>query len=721
MRQAFLALAGSIIIVSFSVHATTFEVRQGDAVIENAEVCYFAAGAAASPISRFLQHTNVTCVTAGGDIPLPESPVNVFARRGSELISDSVLLVTAEERDRKILALSPARRLAIPVGPGERPAVYVVRTASLIPGDVAPAGETVVPLVLNKNRIVRAELGGEWTKDDAAVVVPVSFNQERITRKNVPRIYVENTEADIPLAALQPSLVFFRAPAGSSVRVTLGGDGWKAVQLDLDVARAAVTTAPLLTARALSNLTVNWWTTTDLAAVLQRHSGCDTGESVEPAPVVATLLTDTSPRADVPRPASVDSPTADPHVELELARDRRDGTVHFESLADGSYTFRVTHPGLPPFEKQVDVLGDTAVDVHIDYVMISGTVRKSNRPVRARVLGTVSDLNTGRYEALLAEVPSATSLIHVEPCDGSPPYWFVPPTSLADHSVLDIEIPANQVAVRVTDAAAGTPLNAAQVTYRARQGDALLDLGGGTTGADGQYVIAPVTPTQALTVCAAAEQFQSVCAEPFPVDASTDRTVELRLPGATARRGRVALAGDKTGRVIWCSADGRITESVVVQPDGTFSFLRSHDESEVVTYAGRTHPLIALRHPPTAADAVFEIRLPNPMRLRTLTVGLSAGSKEEAAFATIVIGDVVVPASAMDSYLAMRGARRSMRPGMSITIPDIAEWAPLTVVLMPFSLLQQTRYDDRDAALLPDIAPAFPRKRVGQEQTVQFP
>jgi len=696
-----------------SLSAASFDIRHEGAVVRDAEVCFFAAGAAASPITRFLEDAKVTCVDANGVIPLPAHAVNVFARRGTDLISDRVLLVTPDDHERKALTLRPVRRLGIAAGIGERSAGYVVRTASIIPGDVAPADERVVPLVVKGGRIVHVELDAPRNgKKGPVVIVPVVFPAAAPARKHLPTIEIGGAAPEVGLAAAEPSLVFFRAKTGGDVHVSLHGEGWKTVEQTFAVEPRGVTTTPPMSARAIASLNVHWRATTELPALKQDCEAAETvGVEPEPVRLKATLLR-------LPKEEDSVAP-GDPAGERELEYEQHSGTLRYEEIPDGRYLLRLTHPLLPALEAKVDVSGETDLELDVHYIRVTGTIRKGSQSVHARVLGTVSSPHTGMYSAVLASVPPPASMVYVEPCDASPPYRFVPPIELRDNAVLDIDIPDNRITVRVSDEGTGAPIADAHVTYSTQHGDAHINEEGGRTGAGGRTVIAPVTPTGAFTVCGEAKGFESSCAEPLAVAPDTNRDVELRLARKAERRGQVSLGGDPTGRVFWCTSDGQVTESVAVSADGRFTYGR-HAESEIVTYAGRSQPLIALRYPRLGIDDVFEIRLENPVRVRTISVGLSPESHEEAAFVTVMVGDLVVPAAAMDSHLMMRGARRSLRPGTT-TIAAIAEPAPLTVVLLPFSLLQQSKFGDRDYAYLPDVAAAFPRKRVGDEVTIEFP
>src|SRR5262249_61698970 len=103
MKRVLLLLAMAV-----PAFAERFNVTFERQPVSRAQVCASRAGDPGTPITRFFTGTATVCYSADSDVQLPPGRWTVFARRSTELISDSVVLATSGESKTYDLVLGRA-------------------------------------------------------------------------------------------------------------------------------------------------------------------------------------------------------------------------------------------------------------------------------------------------------------------------------------------------------------------------------------------------------------------------------------------------------------------------------------------------------------------------------------------------------------------------------------------------------------------------------------
>lgn len=620
--------------------------------IRDAEVCAtrpFPAGGA--PL----------CSPAKDDVHLPPGPWNVWARSGTELMSDDVILTDGKPHEIVVRAVA---RCQLPVASH----VYVVSTGAILPTTNIVPATRVVPLIVAGGR-VRA-IGNEVTPE-AGKTVRFEFEPDAAGKGSVI----------VPTAS---ALLFFRGLPAGTQQIAIGGG----VRTQVKVVAGEVTMADPIVARNV--LRIHWWTPVTLASL--SRAGKTTLE----------LL-------DCPARCNVVGTTTLPDDVVK-------GLAELPGIAKGSYRVRVTHPGLPPFTANIDVPPQDA-DLEIRYIVLSGKVTRGGEPLHVRLFDTETDPRSGEYTSVVAALPKPP--ITLQPVDGGRAITVVPDSAPVENARYDIDVPDNRLTIRVVDADSRAPVENANVTMAALEEgkDEAAHFAGpaGMTDAEGRLVIDSAVTNKRLQICANRKDYENACADRFQLRSEAEKTIEIALSKATARHGLVVLPGPQQfASVAWYSPDGRLTETAQVKEDGTFDFQRPHLPGEIVTYAAANQPFIAIRHPLLGPDDTFEIRPAPGARVRSFQV--SAG---QPAFFTIALADLIVPQNAFAAHLGRHGAQPSLQPGWVSNVPDILESAPIRVILLPFTFVQSHDIRGVDVAMHPEVN-TLPQQTLGEKTRITF-
>jgi len=679
--------------LALSAHGA-IDVRRDGNPVADAELCWFKGFDA-----------NVAC-----GAKLPPGTWSVFARRAPDLVSDRVLTFDTSDNGSHTLNLVKARRAE---GAGQF--AYVTATGSaypITPNALTPEGARTVNLTASNGKITGAS--------GANLVVPVTFASIPSGKIAAPRVVIGERKPIEPLpllAAGESTLLFFRGVPNGASTITIGGDRWKSVDAKIDVKDFAMLDKPLV-ANASSKLVVHWWTPVDLAKLAPPDRPCGK-KPADPDPVKGFSV---ELQQCVRRNCT-------PVAMKELPLDAMRGSVEFPDVASGTYVLRFHHERLPEFAANAAVKTDaqTEMDVEIRYLTFFGKVTRAKKPVHARVFDAVTDPQTGEYVAIMRRLPpSGSAPFNVAFCDGGDDFWFVPERGPVENAAYDIELPDNRVIVDVIDRDTKLPIEKARVSEAAlmdKESHSAYFAGmGGATNDKGRYVFEPIEIKKEMMICASRDDYENACADGFVMGDDHERHIELALKKVKVHQGQVMLGGDMLGRIDWHTRDGVMTETATVKPDGTFSYKRSHAEGEIVTYGSRKQPFITMLQPHLGDDDTLQIRVPNGARVRTFDVALSPSSHEQGAWITIMVGDVVVPANSLGFHMQMHDQQSSIRPGASTTLVDIAEMAPLRVMLVLMNVVRGAPPDERrDYALRADLMNAYPKQEVGEKTRVEFP
>ena len=279
MKRAALLLLG----ITLPAFADRFNVTFEGKPVSRAQVCASRAGDLASPMTRFFTGTATVCFPADGEVQLPPGTWNVFARRGAELISDSVVLATGGGTKTHDLALMAAASVEHDDAPLY---AYVPATGAVIPvTDIVPATR-IVPLIVKAGRVqaigapVTPKAGKinrfEFPEEKGSVIVPVTLEG----KGEPPQVALAGTAQ-----RADSSLLFFRnVPTGIQM-IELHGDPWMAMHRPVNVNAEAIAVAEPLVARVVTTLRVHW----SRGKVEPNDRDCD-GKPANPLPLTLTLL-----------------------------------------------------------------------------------------------------------------------------------------------------------------------------------------------------------------------------------------------------------------------------------------------------------------------------------------------------------------------------------------------------------------------------------------------
>jgi hypothetical protein len=746
MRTLIYSLA---LLAASTLHAARFEVVRNGVAVEGAEVCLFRAGAVGSPVTRFFASPEVTCSPASGDVAIGDGAWNAFARKGTALISERVELVTADEAKAKRprLELVDAAALDRKVAEGERPFVWIPRTRSALPVIGSVPAAMVVPLVVAKGAIVRVDApltlaAGETRTLDAAaarpgrvdVVVPVVFRTTPEGGGEAPEVAVVDPKgtrhaAAVPLARsdIQPgeTLLFFREVPAGALTASLTGARWKDVESKLEPGSVRVVLGPPIEARATTKLTLHWWTPVNPATLAETQRTC-TENPQAAIPFQARLLFCGDDKGALN--AAIGSQDCTAAGERPLTLDALRGTATFEDAAAGVYMVEVAYPRLPAIRKKIEVAAkeSTDVDVELRWFTFYGRVTRGGEPLAAELFGTVSDPETGRYQAVLPRNPE-TNPTRLRTCDGGMKTYFVPDQGPVENAAYDIDIAANRIAVDVVDAASKQPVPKLRVMLAAMKEDspdaAYFSSTAGLTDEQGKLRIEPVIVNKRLLVCAVGEEYDRTCADPFTMGEAKEKSVRLEVQKIVRSTGRiVSPLPFEYGQLVWVTPAGTLSETVDgIDATGHFTYKKPHAEGEMLTFTAENHPLVAMLQPRVADGEELVIRIPSAPR-RTFRVSLSEDSREEGAFIALRIGGSIVSSivsvNALSWHLQRRGLQSSLMPGHSTTVADILATGPIRVILVPFSMA--ARYTGRvELPLVPEIG-TFPQMDLAEAEVVVF-
>ena len=709
MKRAALLLLGIALPALGDRFNVTFEGKS----VSRAQVCASRAGDLASPMTRFFTGTATICFPAADQVQLPPGTWNVFARRGAELISDSVVVAMGGGTNTHDLALVAAASVEHDDAPLY---AYVPATGAVIPvTDIVPATR-IVPLIVKAGRVLA--IGApvtpkatkinrfEFPEEKGSVIVPVTLEG----KGEPPQVALAGTAQ-----RADSSLLFFRnVPTGIQM-IELRGDPWMATHRPVNVNAGAIAVAEPLVARVVTTLRVHW----SRGKVGPNDRDCD-GKPANPLPLTLTLLACSDEAAS--RCGSIIITRQLPRIiTRQLPRDAQNGVIEFPNLTAGTYLLRAAE-----LQKEVRVAADKPNDVEFEirYATFFGRVTRGGKPLHVRLFETATDPDTGDYTAALPALPKAGAVVTLVPCDGGGAMKIVPDEEPADNARFDIEVPDNRLAIHVIDAESRAPIEKAFVSLAALENghDQAAHFAGpaGMTDAEGRLVIESAVANKRLHICAWRSDYENACSDRFELGSETEKNVELALSRSSARQGRVVLNGpQQVASVAWYSPDGRTTEITQVREDGTFTYQRAHAPGEIVAYFSVNQPFMVMRQPRVADDDVFEIRPPFGARVRRFQVGL-ASSAHEGAFVALAIGDIMVPEDALRWHMSRHGDPTTVPPGGSTQVIDIVESAPIRVILIPYSFVNSHDVRGVDPAMQPEVN-ALPQQALGERARVDFP
>jgi hypothetical protein len=712
VRRSFVLLLA--LTLSLPLAATTVVVEGDAAAREGTEVCRFRALDAENPFRRWLPSQEVTCVAAG-EVDFPADLWNVFAR-GKGVVSAAPLLVDGDAAPPSVrVTMQPAATVTTLLPEGHAGVVVAPSRGSAFPVDdpriTVPAGEplwlmvlerstpvailSIPPLAAGSERAVDARKGGTpsiigWLR------VPEAERKALSTTTGVtaPAVRVGSRDAEAlpPLSLLHGAFFRVRDVAPGSSELRLEGRGWlpdvRAVNVQPGI---TIAPAPLLV-RATGTLVVHWNTDQDLPA-LDRSIGACTED--EPKLVIA-ISKCPSLRSGPRGEAEECTPVAE-----QAGTDFR-GSLAFDDIVPGAYRAEMRYGKLPPVGgvASVSPMGVAELRLFASYFTVHGSVTRGGEPlgedVRIQFPGGsgFAPANSEEYRAAFHPPGfGVDAQITVAACDGAPRAIVLADQPIRPHARFNIDIPANELTVAVTDTFTTEPLAGAMVKLDAisiRGSGQTVYTTTGTTNDEGK-VVWPGIPPRELHITVKHSGYEERMIKPFSITARETRSVDAQLVPLRGTRGRIV--SDRPfaeAAVVWYSPTGTRTERADLAPDGSFTYTNWHTPEETMAVVSASHPLWVLRAPASERRQNLSLAFPGA-GAAAFDVWLAAAvPPSESRYIGVAIGGVRVPQPALAEHQTLRRLPPLLRGSGPQPIRDLLVTGPVDVILGP-------RVDDVDS------------------------
>lgn len=699
-----------VALVIYAASASAIENRvefitlRGETRLAQSEVCFFPADANDAFFGRYLSTDDVRCLSADAVINLPPGLFNVFARNGTSLIDSHPTFIDnanpGEPGYRAVaLPLDPAATLEVSdarsgLREGEWLAVYLTnesRRESLatihpVPrGDkkiLVPADMPFVPMVVRRGAIMRVgkamQLRAGETKSLAKIAewgsgrdVIALLRTDALTSPDVP------AEAPVvELNGLRPmfaprdagrfegSLAIFKDVPIGTHSIRLSGEGWRTDESSVTVASDAtpVTTASPLFGRIAATVEVHA-SIGELAAVA---GGVHCPDDKAPAP-------GTMPMLRLMRCEGIGGDRRCTAVhEQAFEADQPELTAKWSDLESGTYLAEVGYPYLNDRSMEVDVRpGKSAIlTVALHPGTVTGRVTMGGSPVQAvvwfdqSIARALSD-ESGNYTALVLREPKR-GVVMVRMC-GIGAYRYFPKDPIG--KVLDIDVPKNELVVRVVDEQARPMKN-----VRVMGGPMFPE-------DDAVYAYLPLLPTDAagetrvrnvatdatVEMCAEALGYAKGCTARFTMGDRARQDAVITLRPQPMMHGK--LLSNKPfleGWIKLVSPDGVVVDTSYITPEGEFDLRRSVP-GEYLVVVSASHPLTVLELPLNLPAGVLELTMPT--QSRTITVALSPKSRRRRV--SLELAGRIIPASVLITHQSMSGRIHELEPGETLEFANL--------------------------------------------------
>jgi hypothetical protein len=688
------------------------------------EVCRFPALDPENPFLRWLGSQEVTC----SDAPLPPGSWNVFVR-GEGTISVTPMLAAGTPE------LVPAATLLPLLPEGHGGVVYVPRRGIAFPvaggRATVPADEPLWLFVLDKSTpvavipIAALTAGTERQVDGrrggpAAIVgwlqVPESDRDAVAKASGVssPAIRAGSREADPlpPPSRLHGAFFLLRDVAPGNAELRVEGRGWLPDRRVVKVQPGVTVAAAPLVVRAAGTLVVNWNTDEDLPALERSVGACHEDET---PPKLAIAVS----RCPLPR-AGARNPECTPLREETV--EGFQGSQAFEDVPPGLYRAEMRYGKLPPARAMVNVGPLRVADLRVfaSYYTVYGSVTLGDQPlgedVRLEFPGGIgfAPAETEEYRAVFNGFLDTDSRINVAACDGAPRSVVLIDRPMQPRRRFDVDIPANELTIRVSDTFTREALPGALVKLEA------MGLRGGaeavfttTKTADEQGSVTwQGVPIRELHLTVTHAGYEKRELEPFTMERSGTKSVDAQLVPLRGTHGKVVSDRPfESAMVVWFSAAGSETERADLAPDGTFVYANRHTPDETMAVVSASHPLWVLRSPATEGRDSIGLAFPN-VPAAAFDVWLSAAVPPAVTrYVGVSIGGVRVPQPVLAQHQTLRNARPLLRGSGPQPFRDLLATGPIDVLLGPTIEEVAARARTMDLFALPQFANA-PRRRL---------
>lgn len=676
---------------------------------QRGEICRFRALDRENPFRRWLGSQEVTCVPAGSQLVFPSGLWNVFVRSDYD-ISATPLLVDGDVSPMPPLPELVRAAWVTPMLPeGRAGVIYAPRRGSAFPVDRArmtvPADEPLWLFVLNKSAPVavisipplapETEHAVDGRRGEPPSIVgwlqvPELDRNKLATASGVvsPAVRSGSRAADpLPPPSMLNGAFFLihDVPIGNA-EVRVAGRGWvpdrRVVKVKPGV---SVSEAPLIV-RAAGTLMLHWSTDQDLPA-LDRSVGTCEASVAAPRPVIA-LLKCAGVRGQ--RPDEMEcAPVREETVEDVV------GSLTFDDLVPGLYRAEMRFGKLAPVRemRNVNALDITDLRLKAEYVTLNGSVTRGGQPLGEDVrlefptgIG-FAPADSDEYHAVLRPPPGGAGAdvpVTVAPCE-SEPVVVLTDRPIRPGARLDLDIPANELTVQVSDTFTTERLQGATVKLEAmaKSRPRVVYTKTDTSGEDGNVVWKGV-PVRELHLTVTLAGYEKRRVAPFTMLERDNHTVDVQLVPLRGTRGQIV--SDRrfdNAQVVWFSPTGSETERADVAPDGTFVFTNWHTPEETMAVVSASHPLWIQRAPAIERRQNLTFRFPAAPAV-AFDVWLAAAVPPDVTrYIGVAIGGVRIPQPVLAQHQTLRRDPPLMRAAGPQHFRDLLATGPIEVLLGP--------------------------------------
>jgi hypothetical protein len=731
--------------------------REGEQV-SGAEVCFFRGGEYGSLFDSFFSSSEVNCLPADRIIDLPASNWNIFARHDSGWISaaptfqessgdppgkDGYASVELKMEPAGLLhlervksTLSDDESLFLYFANEELAVFSAVRPVPIEESTaLVPAGVTVIPLIVANGRPrfagdpVRVGAGETLIVDPSArrpaliadVQLDADWRTMDLLNQNAvsPPVLVLVDESGIAVAPLTPpragagshrSLLIFAPIRQGLHRLESRTSAWRVVS-DRSIAIRSETEATVLDGRLLLRpLTeVRLTGLLDPSHHLLLATACS--DANDPPSMTLEIVRCDGPDPKDCKPLSRQPfPDVPPFAAATWTATEAPEREHQAVLTIGD---RMVIQRIP-----IEPLAKNDFVVEFGQRVVSGRIMMDGRPIAADVrfaTGSATSDELGRYVALVSGDPGR-AFVTVTPCGATRSYRFRPEIEITSGTILDIEVPGDTVAVRVSNAD-GQPMEALLIVMSLDPSskEELFEVSETRTDASGRAGLRLIDTSQTLEVCAYAPEYKPACR-----DVKGSEEIRLILERTEeVGRGRVVLPQPQpivAGRLYWVLPSGVVTEMMPVEPDGGFSFGSARTPGEYCVFVASRMPLFVFQPRPSDV-ATMTIHLPNVMVI-TIPVSLDASAGVSAGQLGLRINGGLVPNEAFSIHQQFSREHTLLTKARAVNIRNVAVTGTIEVLLAPIPT-PDGRASWPDESFL-QFAHTFPRMAVAPGTAVIF-
>jgi hypothetical protein len=741
-----IALTVLLATLSSPVSATTVSLMREGEPVSRGEICRFAAHDPENPFKRWLEAQEVTCVPAGAPIVFPPGAWNVFARTDGAISAASRLVAAGAAPETLTITVQPSAVVIPILADGRTAVVYAPRRVSGFPAGnsgqpvTVPANEELWLIVLEKAKpvalfpIAALEKGSERTVDARGAGPSALLGWLRVPEADRPVLARErglsppairatlggpsyDSDPLPPLDLLNGAFVRVRALPAGQAELSVGGRGWVPDRTKATIdAALSIASSPLLV-RAGGNVAVHWSAVGDLSALDQSLGACEPPRA-PPAFVITLSACPTVP------PGELDPSACAPVREENFPPQTTFGIMTAEELAPGTYRAEMRFGKLPPVSAttQVGPLDQKDLRLTGSYLELSGSVTYGDDPFDEDVTIAFpgggygfSRAGSGEYRAAVRSLMGIDAQIKVSACDGAPDVTVLTDRPARPFARFNIEVPANELEVRVTDTFTRESLQGAHVKFEVmslryprrpvitRTVAATLNERG-----DAAAVFRSI-PDRELRVTVSHAGYQKQNLEPFSVAKTESKAIDVRLIPLRGNRGRIhAAAPFDSGAVFWYSPRGDEIERAELAADGTFVYASPHEAGETMVVVSLSHPLWIGRSPAVERHQPLELRFPS-VPMRTFEVSIPGADRRDQRHVGVVVGGLRIPQPVLRQHQFLRGQAQTIRGSGPIVFRDIAETGPIEALLGPLTTAVSSSVSGSDLFAFPPFDES-PRK-----------